>query len=193
PSIDRSYFNHPGVVTTASSGDDGYGDGLIYPATSSNVVAVGGTSLFLNADNSYNSELTWTGTGSGCASYEPRPIWQPRHDSCPESRVDNDISLVADPNTGVAICLGCSTCCWWQFGGTSISAPIVAALYALAGNVPPDDFQAADVLYRNHSKTNLRDVTKGSNGICQFRYLCNAGKAWDGPTGLGTPDGLGAF
>ena len=53
-----STFNVPGVTFVASTGDYGAADPE-YPAFSPNVVAVGGTSLTLNADNSYNSETGW--------------------------------------------------------------------------------------------------------------------------------------
>jgi hypothetical protein len=40
--------------------------------------------------------------------------------------------------------------------------------------------------------SSLNDVTTGSNGHCGAP-LCKAGAGWDGPTGLGTPSGIGAF
>jgi subtilase family serine protease len=69
-----SHFNKPGVTFTFSAGDGAYG--AEYPAASQYVTAVGGTSLFLNADNSYASESVWSGTGSGCSAYETKPTWQ---------------------------------------------------------------------------------------------------------------------
>jgi subtilase family serine protease len=78
---------------------------------------------------------------------------------------------------------------WLRFGGTSVSAPIVASVYALAGN-------AASVNYGSfpYSRTgSLFDVTTGSNGSCGGSYLCTAKAGYDGPTGLGTPNGTGAF
>jgi len=196
--LDHSYFTHPGVPMTASTGDDGYAGGVSYPASSPNVVAVGGTSLFLSKNGKkYSSETAWTGAGSGCSEYEARPSWQPSLSGCANNRTVSDIAADADPNTGAAIydsteCVAGGNC-WFELGGTSMSAPIVAALYAVAGPVSPDDTQAASILYANVSKKNSRDIVTGSNGTCGFAYLCNAVAGYDGPTGIGTPKGLTIF
>ncbi len=196
--VDSQYFTHPGVVMTAGAGDKGYGAGLIWPAASPNVISVGATSLFLSKNGKkYNSEAAWADTGSGCSAYEARPSWQSQLSGCPNNRTDNDISVDGDPNTGAAIynsngCTGDNNC-WYEEGGTSMSAPIVAALFALAGNVPSNDTQPAALLYQNASKTDSRDVSTGANGTCSFAYLCTALKGYDGPTGLGSPKGLNIF
>jgi hypothetical protein len=75
------------------------------------------------------------------------------------------------------------------FGGTSVSSPLIASVYALAGN-------AATVTYGSFPyshASSLNDVTGGSNGSCGTSVLCNAASGWDGPTGLGTPKGTGGF
>jgi hypothetical protein len=77
---------------------------------------------------------------------------------------------------------------WQVLGGTSVGAPIVASIYALSGNGASMSY--GSYIYR--SVTSLYDVTSGSNGPCGT-YVCNAGPGYDGPTGLGTPHGLGAF
>jgi subtilase family serine protease len=74
-------------------------------------------------------------------------------------------------------------------GGTSLSSPIVASVYALAGNT--STVTGANLPYAHASS--LFDVTNGSNGTCTPTYLCTAGAGYDGPTGLGSPDGTGAF
>jgi subtilase family serine protease len=182
-----SYFDHPGVAITAGGGDDGYG--ILWPSASPNVVSVGGTSLFMKGVV-YKKEVVWPGTGGGCTQFEARPSWQPSLPGCPDNRTTNDVSAIGDPNTGVAIRTGPN---WQEFGGTSVGTPIVAAIYALAHNVPPNDDQAADLLYQNATSADLHDITKGSNGTCEFTYLCNAVTGYDAPTGLGTPLGLGDF
>lgn len=189
-----SYFTHPGIAITAAGGDNGYSAGLLWPAASPNVVSVGGTTLLMKKNN-YKQEIAWSETGSGCSQYEARPSWQPALSGCPNNRTDNDISVDADPNTGISIYAGyqCTSDCWFELGGTSLSAPIVAALYAQAENVPANDSEAADLLYQNATSADLHDITKGSNGTCAFTYLCNALKGYDAPTGLGTPAGLGDF
>ena len=100
-----SYYNHPGVAVTVSSGDGGYG--VEYPAASRYVVAVGGTTLNLNNDNSYNSESAWSG-GSGCSAYETANTWQTSNTNwsqtgCGSERGVADVSADADPNTGAAV------------------------------------------------------------------------------------------
>src|SRR5206468_8743775 len=78
---------------------------------------------------------------------------------------------------------------WAVYGGTSASAPIIASVYALAGTPGAADFPAS---YPYAHPGNLFDVTSGSNGGCGAP-ICNAGTGWDGPTGLGTPNGTAAF
>jgi subtilase family serine protease len=182
------HFNKPGVVFTFSSGDSGYG--TQYPASSPYVVAVGGTSLFLNSDGSYNQELAWSGAGSGCSAYESKPAWQT--DTKCAKRTVADVSADADPNTGAAVYDSVyyyGRRGWWQVGGTSLAAPLVASAYALSGNIPANT-QENSLPYQNTA--NLNDVTSGSNGSCGT-YLCNAAVGYDGPTGLGSPKGALAF
>jgi hypothetical protein len=180
-------YNHAGVVDVASTGDGGYG--VSFPATSKYVVAAGGTSLNRNSGTSRGwSETAWSGSGSGCSSWEAKPTWQT--DSGCGRRTDADVSAVADPGTGVAVYDTYGQGGWFVVGGTSASSPIIAATYALAAS-PPSGQAAASTLYAHPG--NLNDVTSGSNGSCSPAYLCTAGSGFDGPTGLGTPNGLGAF
>jgi N-acetylneuraminic acid mutarotase len=181
--IDDAFFNHPGVAITASTGDYGYG--VSYPAASPNVTAVGGTSLVRDTSTTRGwSEAAWSGAGSGCSAYETKPSFQT--DSGCSHRTNADVSAVADGNTGVAVYFGG----WHIFGGTSVASPIIASVYALAGT-PGAGSQANSFPYERTSA--LNDVTSGSNGSCDPAYLCTAGTGYDGPTGLGTPNGIGAF
>jgi subtilase family serine protease len=190
---DDAHFNHPGVAITVSSGDSGYG--VEYPAASRYVTAVGGTTL--TRSGSGFTESAWSGAGSGCSAYEAKPSWQT--DTGCARRTVADVSAVADPNTGVAVydsncnalqsLLGQCFKGWGVVGGTSASAPIVAGVYALAGNASTVTYGSAP--YANRGA--LHDVTTGSNGSCGGSYLCTAGAGYDGPTGLGTPNGTGAF
>jgi subtilase family serine protease len=185
-SLDNSYYKHPGIAVTVSSGDSGYG--VEYPAASQYVTAVGGTHL-IRANNSRGwTETVWSGAGSGCSLYEPKPSWQ--HDPKCAKRTVADVSAVADPNTGVAVYDTYNEPGWLVFGGTSVSAPIIASVYALAGG----SVNYGSVPYGNPSA--LFDVVGGSNGSCgnkQKRYLCTGVAGYDGPSGLGTPNGIGAF
>ena len=180
---DDAYFHHDGVAITASSGDDGYG--ASYPAASPYVTSVGGTSLAKDASASRGwAESTWNGAGSGCSAYETKPSFQ--KDTGCARRTIADVSAVADPNTGVAVYNGG----WHVYGGTSVSAPIIASVYALGG--APAAGSAPNSFPYDHP-ADLNDVTSGSNGSCSPAYLCTAGAGYDGPTGLGTPNGIGAF
>ncbi len=185
-----SYFNHPGVAITAASGDSGYSAGTQYPAAYKYVVSVGGTTLQLNSDNTYYNETVWSGTGSGCSLYEVKPVWQ--KDTGCANRTLNDVSADADPNTGAAVYDSAGyngQTGWFQVGGTSLSSPLIASVYALAG-VTPSVYEAS-VLYPNYSY--LHDIVSGNNGSCSPVYLCTGLAGYDGPTGLGTPNGLAAF
>ena len=188
------HFNHPGIAITVSSGDSGYG--VEYPAASPYVTSVGGTTLSKASNARGWTESAWSSAGSGCSAYEIKQPWQPG--TCAHRTVA-DVSAVADPNTGVSVYdSNCSfinqlrgTCFsgWGVVGGTSASSPLIAGVYALAGN-------AASVTYGSYPYTHtgsLNDVTSGSNGTCTPTYLCTAGTGYDGPTGLGTPSGTGAF
>ena len=181
-----SYYNHPGHIITASSGDNGYG--VEVPAAYNTVVAVGGTSLSRSSNSRGWSETAWNGAGSGCSAYISKPSWQ--KDSGCSRRTVADVSAIADPNTGVSVydTYG-NVGGWLVFGGTSVSSPIIASVYALAGNA--SSVNAASSLYSHTG--NLFDVTSGSNGSCGGSYLCTARSGYDGPTGLGTPNGTGAF
>jgi hypothetical protein len=199
-----AHFNHPGVAITASSGDSGYG--VSWPASSQYVTGVGGTTLATAANARGWTETAWSGAGSGCSAYEPKPVWQ--QDPGCAKRTVADVSAVADPNTGLGVydtynSCGSSSLCdiliglglapgvdgWAQVGGTSLSSPLIASVYALAGNTGSITYGSSPY---SHASS-LFDVSSGSNGLCLPLYLCTAGPGYDGPTGLGTPNGTTGF
>jgi subtilase family serine protease len=182
-----TYYNHPGIAVTASTGDNGYQGGS-YPASSSYVTAVGGTSLKMSGTTRV-SETVWSGAGSGCSTYNTALAAASSFNTGCAKRAMADVSAAADPNTGglsVYAPTSSRSSSWSQYGGTSESSPIIASVYALAGtgysNATP---------YAHTSS--LNDITSGSNGTCPTTQWCNARSGWDGPTGLGTPNGTGAF
>jgi hypothetical protein len=120
--------------------------------------------------------------------YDLKPTWQTVTTNC-SRRAEADVSAVADPNTGVAVYQTYGLSGWAVYGGTSVAAPIIASVYALAGAPGTSDYAAA---YPYIHPSNLFDVTSGSNGSCGSPQ-CTAGTGWDGPTGLGTPNGTAAF
>jgi len=188
----ESAYNHPGVAITASSGDGGYG--VLFPASSPHVIAVGGTTLVRNTNVARGwSETAWAGAGSGCSTIYAKPVWQ--KDPLCTMRMEADVSAVANPATGVAVYGPTITgyrAVWQQYGGTSVAAPVVAGIIAVQGGATPN---YAGGIYSawKASPTVLNDVIKGSNGSCGGTYFCTAGPGYDGPTGLGTPNGISPF
>lgn len=152
------------------------------------MTAVGGTSLSHASNARGWSETAWVDAGSGCSTVYAKPSWQ--HDTGCAKRTVADVSAIADPNTGVAVYGPTgrrNRSGWMVFGGTSVAAPLVGAVYAVAGN----SVTGASAAYADTAA--LFDVTSGSNGSCGGSYLCTATAGYDGPTGLGTPNGTAAF
>lgn len=186
------YYHHPGVAITASAGDSGYG--VSYPASSKWVTAVGGTSLrpSTRAGRGW-TESVWSGTGSGCSDRNTAP-WQPAATTGCDGRAVADVAAIADPATGVAVYdsetdEGASG--WVTFGGTSAGAPIIASVYALAGNTA--GVTDGSYVWTHHPSGAFNDVRSGSNGDCPTSRWCTAHSGWDGPTGWGTPHGVAGF
>ena len=253
----QSAFNHPGVVITASSGDDGYysfdqeaaTDEPNIPAAYNTVVAVGGTSLYLGQTAARQSETVWNDNGTqdyfesqlliplgagggGCSTMFPAQGWQTHlsvwaSTGCGSNRLVADVSAVADYLTGFDIydSYNCGTACspapgWLTIGGTSLSSPLIAATYALAGGAQGVSYPSL-ILY-GHSGSSY-DVTTGGNGWCDGEgaaqcgdpntlgfgtvdcdyaangtvaagdRACDALAGYDGPTGVGTPKGITLF
>lgn len=181
----ESAYNHPGLAITVSAGDSGYG--VQFPASSPHVIAVGGTSLSRASNARGWSESVWSGTGSGCSSLYSKPTWQ-KDTGCPRRTVA-DVSAVANPSTAVAVYGPTSSTAsgWMMFGGTSVAAPLIAGIYGASGVA----VSYGSTLYSHVGA--LFDVISGSNGSCGGSYLCTARTGYDGPTGLGTPNGITAF
>lgn len=185
------YYNHKGVAVTASTGD--IGDLTNWPATNPNVAAIGGTTLTQDSSSRGWHETAWADGGSGCSPFEPRPSYQDGIDTnCPDNRAIADISADADPATGLAVYDTLGNPGWIQVGGTSLSSPLVAAMYGLAGTPVPGTYPVTYPYADANKAQDLYDVTEGSNGSCG-NVLCTAGPGWDGPTGLGTPHGVNAL
>jgi hypothetical protein len=193
-------FNHPGHTIVVSSGDFGFG-AANFPANLTTVTAVGATQLS-RADNRRGwSERTWNTTfaaggfglpaasASGCSAYVAKPAWQ--HDGHCAGRTTTDVAAV-----GWNVAIYAKTWGGWvTVGGTSLSAPIIAGVYALAGNAtrihPGYEYAHAARLFDVTSGDN--DIAAGTGAACGRDYLCVAKPGYDGPTGLGSPDGTGAF
>ena len=189
-------YDHPGHVIVASSGDNGFGPAQ-FPANLTAVTAVGGTQLSRASNARGWAEKTWNAdggaSGSGCSAYVTKPPWQ--HDPHCPGRTITDVAAVAWNipiyDSSLPASRGGP---WLTVGGTSAAAPLIAGVYALAGN-------AATIHpgYAYAHRRALFDITTGTSDLfasgaaCGRDYLCVAKKGYDAPTGLGTPDGTGAF
>ena len=239
PELDNAGpFDDPDTVVTAAAGDDGYDNWRLesggyadYPASSPHVVAVGGTRLSIGAGDTWSGEAVWSDlygtTGGGCSRVFTAPPWQQSLSAwtgvgCREGRAVSDIAADADPYTGLAVYDSTETCeyasapHWCTVGGTSLSSPLIAGVFALAGGAHGVAYPAATLYERAIGDPGaLHDVLSGSNGecgeyeggtlllacsaaeeadaSCSDTYACLARTGYDGPTGLGTPDGIGAF
>ncbi|WP_194906709.1 S53 family peptidase [Catenulispora rubra] len=191
-SSDTAHYTHPGVAIVASSGDDGYGIPS-EPAVFSSVISVGGTSLTKDSSARGWSESAWQEAGSGCSAWVDKPTWQ-TDPNCP-GRMVADVAAVADPQTGLAVYASTDGPRGWiVVGGTSASSPFVAGVIALAGN--PAEYPNASRFYASSAQAGLNDVVGGDNVTsqdCGGDYQCTATVGYDGPTGMGTPNGLAAF
>lgn len=193
-------WDHPGVAITFSSGDGAYQGGVQYPSASPYVTSVGGTKLMPASNSRGWTETAWVntqsgtpptqGSGSGCSAYEPKPPWQT--DKACTKRMTADVSAVAANVLSYDTYQGSG---WYFSFGTSVSSPIIAGLYGLADN-PASNAIPSSAIY-SAPAADLHDITSGSTGTCtppsSHKYWCTAVKGYDGPTGRGTPKGLGAF
>jgi hypothetical protein len=180
---------HPAVTFVASTGDEG-APGL-YPAYSPNVVAVGGTTLTLQADGSYGGESGWINGGGGTSIYESQPAYQGGVQAFGKRTIP-DVALDADPQTGASVYDSYDDTNddgpWMKTGGTSLAAPVWAALIAIgdqgrlsAGGTTLDGAsQVLPALYALPA-ADFHDVTTRGNNVFQ------AGPGYDQSTGLGTP------
>jgi len=191
-------YDHPGHTLVASSGDQGY-SAASFPANLTRVTSAGGTELAKAPNPRGWSEVVWNApdgaSSSGCSAYVAKPAWQ-KDPHCP-GRMAADVSALADNvpiyDSSIPKSAGGP---WLTVAGTSAASPIIAGVYALAGN-------AATVApgYEYAHAASLFDITKGNNDwfagthgkACGYDYQCVAKKGYDGPAGLGTPDGTGAF
>jgi subtilase family serine protease len=213
---DDGAFHQTGVVIAVAAGDEGGGGasgGPQQPCTYTYVVCVGGTHLVRSKSKRGWTETVWNdwsydacggpcgATGSGCSTMIAKPVWQT--DGLCAKRAEADISASASLRSAVIVYNSeeggsCPSNCFWLYGGTSASAQIIAAAYALAGNASTQN--GASNVWKHHLG-HTYDVLSGNNiaparGInCASgnKYICTARKGFDGPTGFGSPNGLGAL
>lgn len=206
--LNSTYYNHPGVVITASSGDCGYlnlqceAASVSFPASAPNVIAVGATAL-TEGEGTWSS-TAWFGTGSGCSTVFAAPSWQlalPTWGAtgCGDKRLVADVATVGAPETGVSVYdstpeVKNGTAAGWEWdGGTSVSSPIVASEFALDGGSHGVAYPAQTLYDHLGDRQALYDVATGANGSCGGLMVCEADAGYDGPSGVGSPVGLAAF
>jgi kumamolisin len=184
-----------------------------WPATSPSVLAVGGTNLTLNADNTIASTGAWNDTaypppftqtaggGGGLSTFNKRPWWQPAQSFTSSSkRMVPDIAAFADASpgypivcsSGVQSCTGSGQSIAFV-GGTSAAAPLVAGMIALwkqqARNegLPNPGFVAPLLTtLAQHNPQTFTDVTQGSNALFGGS-CCPTRTGFDLATGWGSP------
>ena len=193
-----SNFELKGTAVVAATGDSG-GNPYSWPADNPGVVAVSGTTLSINANNTWAGETVWSSSGGGCSATYAAPLWQTDLSNwssagCGSYRSFGDVSADADPNSGINVNLATSstTSTWSDYGGTSLATPIIASMFALANNLQPNNV-ASSVLYSSQNTTNSHDITSGSDCTTAQPTNCTAGVGFDTPSGLGSPNGTGLF
>jgi hypothetical protein len=182
-------FDHKGVTYLASAGDGGYGLGD--PADYTTVVSVGGT--VLSEIGTVFKEVVWPDSGAGC-SVVAKPSWQ-KDPKC-NKRTGNDLAAVA---SGVALYDTYGAHGWGTVGGTSVSSPLVAGMYALAGNsTNQTGGKNIWTLKKKKQNKDFNYISSGQVIRCPASlggtYLCEAGTnqygRYSGPDGWGTPKGV---
>ncbi|HKC27721.1 MAG TPA: PKD domain-containing protein [Jatrophihabitans sp.] len=232
PASVQAAYNHPGIVITASTGDNGWynwdfandsggasDNAPNVPAAYPQVVAVAGTALGLNADgsrqeedvwnengaddqNGLNPYLGWMGaqgaSGGGCSFLYGAPSWQAgvagySNTGCGSNRLAGDVAALADPYTGFDTYDNYGGSGWGTTGGTSLSSPLIAAMWALAGGAKGVQYPA-QTLYRNLQlrPSSLYDVTLGGNAFCAGDTATNCSNALEAQTQppTGNPNNL---
>ncbi|WP_158710232.1 S8 family serine peptidase [Streptomyces sp. NRRL F-5126] len=210
-------FNGNGDSATVTTAGGFTGSAAVWPQALPTVTSVGGTTL-VKQGHRY-AQGAWAQAGSGCTPGVKPPEGQPAAVSrlCEGSRASTDVSAVAE---NIAMYDSyrpadhAADAGWLVMAGTSLSAPQIAGMYAAGGHLR--DVHGPNTLYRAPSRA-ISDITSGANlippvysgtdGHCSAVWetaqhkpltdfgdrMCQAGRGWDGPTGLGVPRGLAAF
>jgi subtilase family serine protease len=180
------FENGQHIKVVAAAGD--WGTGVLFPAATGKVIAVAGTSLTVSGTTL--TETMWSHSGYGCSQYFGKQGWQ-QNQLC-HNRLVADVAALADPATGIAFydsTLSGTNRGWGIVGGTSISAPIIAGMYALSGNTA--NGEGPGVLYQNGAHFLSIGPTSGAACLPNAGQQCQA--TANIPTGLGVPQGLSGF
>jgi hypothetical protein len=183
-------FSLDTVVFFASAGDSA---GVGWPSVLDNVVAVGGTDVNRKANGNFENQSAWVDTGGGSSAYLARPAYQDKIEKIVGSkRGVPDISLVADPDTGVWMYDSTpyegQVLDWLVVGGTSVASPASAAIVNNAAHFFGSSKLELTQVYKAKAKAKaFTDIVLGSCGA--NGKDTKAVKGWDFCTGVGTPHG----
>ena len=198
-----------GITFLGASGDNGatdYADIKMtklsttpttsFPADDPWVTTVGGTSLMRNGK--VFQEVAWNMSGGGFSSFFAVPSYQEALPSRVQSQFNHrrgvpDVAADADPTTGLDFYFEGG---WEAAGGTSASAPLWAALIAIADQMAGHPLGFINPALYKLAKSNsyvqdFHDITVGNNtvnvnGVVVPGY--SAAPGWDAVTGLGSPN-----
>lgn len=181
-SYNNSFINNK-TIYVASSGNNNF---VTFPSCCTNVLAIGGTTLNLNSDNTRFSEKVWSYTGCGYSESFITPSYQTSYQTSNGSRITPDFSCVADPQTGCYIVINQRL---YSIGGTSLSAPIYVGMLSILTQkrINENKFTYTSVMNKSNSIQPLLynnincffDIINGSSGP----YNANVG--FDIASGLG--------
>jgi len=183
------FFTTPGVVYFAATGD---GPGVIWPSTSPNVIAAGGTSISRNPfTGSFIAETAWDNTGGGVSEFETRPGYQDGIASIVgTARGVPDMSFDSNPNTGVWVYDGTPLegfTGWWIVGGTSVATPSLAGIVNSAGKFRHSSYRELVTIYNHLGDGHaFNDTTLGYCGPYAGYF---SAEGWDPCTGVGSVNG----
>lgn len=185
-----THFNGKNVIYFAATGDV---PGVNYPSASTNVVAVGGTTIRRLTNGDYQDEIPWTLEGAGPSQFVHRPAYQGAIQNIVGGvRGVPDIVAVADFNLSPVWVyqsdnpLVRTNQGWIPVGGTSVATPIIAAISNNQGVVSRTTLEKLTSMYNLLGTNAFHEIALGK---CGPSGIYSAAPGWDYCTGLGTPNG----
>ena len=182
----NNYFNNSNTIYVASTGNTSV---VSFPSSSTNVLAIGGTSLRLNSDNSRNNETVWSASGCGYSKSFPKPYYQP-------SLINNnlrstpEVSCIADPRTGAIIIINGKL---YSIGGTSLAAPVYAGMLSLLQQKRLNNRKSTYTSVLNKTNSIQPLLYNSSNKTCFFDVTSHSSGGYNAGVGFDIPSGLGVF
>jgi len=183
---DKRFFNqtfsNTNTIYLAASGNSNV---VSAPASCPNVIAVGGTSLYVNGNLTRASERVWNKTGCGFSLSFSKPYYQPSFTS---NRMTPDVCCVGDPNTGCLVVLNGKG---YSIGGTSLASPIYAGMLSLVIQNRLNRKQSTYTSVQNNSNTIQPLLYNKSNENCFFDVIEGSSGIYTAQVGFDIASGLG--